>query len=740
MNSSTLRRLALLGTILLAPLSLSAADQAEDANLAYFRELAETRNYSLGRPTAAKLTPDGATVVFLRAGPRNPVLRLYELDVATGTERELLTPEQILGKGEEKLSAEEKARRERARVTLKGFTHYGLSQDGTRLLVTLSGKLYVVERKTLHATALPGSGWIDPRFSPDGRYIAAVKDRELHLIDLATNTATALTSGANDKISHGIAEFVAQEEMDRREGYWWSADSQWLAYQETDEHQVETRYITDPLHPEAEPVKFAYPKAGSPNATVRLGIIARAGGPTRWVQWDATKFSYLARVDWSEAAAPLTLLVQNREQTEQQLLKVDPATGQTTALLTEHDSAWLNLDNAADLPVWLKDGQAFLWTTEQRGAWQVELRDAAGKLLRELTPTDFTYRSLVAVDEASGSILVRGSLDAREVQVWRFPLTGGPGQPITTGYGIHSASVTRSAGRLIHSYELFDGRTGTEVLSTDGKRLAQLRSVAETAPSLPTTQLLTTRSIPSFDAAITRPRHFKSTQRYPVILQVYAGPTSKTVNATISSYFSDQWVADQGYVVVRIDGRGTPWHGRDWERIIKGNFIDTALNDQVEGLKALAAQFPEIDLSRVGVTGWSFGGYFSAMATIRRPDIFRAGVAGAPVITWENYDTHYTERYLGLPQAAPEAYRISDVTSYVKELRRPLLLIHGLTDDNVYFQHTVQLADALFMAGKPYELLPMLGTHMAGAGDPLIKLRQQQRIIEFFNLNLKASQ
>ena len=291
---------------------------------------------------------------------------------------------------------------------------------------------------------------------------------------------------------------------------------------------------------------------------------------------------------------------------------------------------------------------------------------------------------------------------------------------------------------MVHTLDLFNGRYGVEIMTTDGKVLAQLKVTAETPPRWPTTELTQAKSVPAFDTAITRPHDFKSGKKYPVILQVYAGPTSKTVNAVIRSYLPDQWMADQGYIVVRLDGRGTPWKGRDWERVIKGNFIDIALNDQVAGLQALAGQFPELDLARVGVTGWSFGGYFSAMAAIRRPDVFRAGVAGAPVVTWENYDTHYTERYLGTPQTNPEAYKISNVTTYASELRRPLLLVHGITDDNVYFQHTMQLADALFMAGKPYELLPQLGTHMIT--DPLVKLRQQQRIIEFFNLNLKGTQ
>jgi dipeptidyl-peptidase-4 len=237
------------------------------------------------------------------------------------------------------------------------------------------------------------------------------------------------------------------------------------------------------------------------------------------------------------------------------------------------------------------------------------------------------------------------------------------------------------------------------------------------------------------DAAIVRPRDFGKDKHYPVILDVYAGPRHKHVVAQPDRYMIDQWMADRGYIVVAIDGRGTPGHGREWERAVRGNLIDVALADQIAGLQALAKHEPAMDLKRVGVVGWSFGGYFSAMATIRKPDIFRCGVVGAPVVTWENYDTHYTERYLGLPSENAEGYRLGNVLTYATDLRRPLLLIHGLTDDNVYVQHSMQLADALFNAGKPFDFLPLLGTHMVS--DPLLQLRRQARIMEFFDANLK---
>lgn len=710
---------------------------AEDPALKHFRDLAETRNFTLGRPVSPRLTPDGQKVVFLRAGPRDPSLRLMEFDVASGKERELLTPEAVLGGGGETLTAEEKARRERQRQSLRGFTSFQMSKDGTQLLVVLSGRLHVVQRATGRFRTLPGEAWIDPRFSPDGRHVAAVKDRELHVIDLASLEVQRVTRGADEFVSHGTSEFVAQEEMKRDEGYWWSPDSTRLIVQRTDEREVEVRHIADPLHPERPPARFFYPKAGSPNARVRLGVIGRDGGEPVWLQWDAERFPYVARVDWSNPSAPPAVLVQNRAQTEQRLLTFDPATGAATELLKETDSAWINLDYETDFPVWLKDGSRFLWSTERQGTWQLELRDSTGRLVRELTPVSFRYRGLVGVDEPSGTVVVRGSMDPREVHLWRFPLAGGPGTPLTRESGHHSAVLGAGTGRLVHLADLFSGRYGASVIDLNGKPLALLAVNAEALPRRPTTELVRTAGEPSFDAAITRPHDFAPGRKYPVILQVYAGPGVKRVNAVIRDYLPDQSMADQGYIVVRIDGRGTPWHGRDWERVIKFNFIEIPLADQVAGLRALAAAVPEMDLTRVGATGWSWGGYFTAMAALRQPDLFRASVVGAPVITWENYDTHYTERYLGLPQEHPDAYRVSNVTTYVAGARRPMLLIHGLTDDNVYFQHTLQLADALFLAGRAYELIPMLGTHMVS--DPLVRMRQQQRVMAFFETHVKPA-
>jgi len=309
---------------------------------------------------------------------------------------------------------------------------------------------------------------------------------------------------------------------------------------------------------------------------------------------------------------------------------------------------------------------------------------------------------------------------------------------LTSERGRHDAVFGEAKEQMLHRFDLLDGHAGWEILrSSDGVKVVALPSVAEHPSSLPALELTRTTGPHPMDAAIIRPRDFKKGQHYAVILDVYAGPGHKQVIAQPDRYMIDQWMANRDYIVVALDGRGTPGHGREWERSIRGNLIDVALADQIEGLQALAKQEPAMDLKRVGVVGWSFGGYFSAMAISRRPDIFRCGVVGAPVVTWENYDTHYTERYLGLPSENAEGYRASSVLTYASELRQPLLLIHGLTDDNVYVQHSMQLSDALFTAGKTFNFLPLLGTHMVS--EPLLRLRRQTRIAEFFDANLKAS-
>ena len=692
--------------------------------------------FRLGRPTAIAPTPGGDAVLFLRSGPESFERDLYAFDVASGEERVVLTAQAILQGAEERLSAEERARRERMRLVAGGIASFSLSKDGRRILAPLSGRLFVVERASGAVKELPGGeGYpVDPRFSPDGRLVAYVRDGDLCVVDVDRGAPRRLTRGAGGAVEHGLAEFVAQEEMGRHEGYWFSPDSRRIAYQESDASEVELLQVADPAHPEEPPAAFRYPRAGRANAKVRLGIVRVAGGRTTWVRWDADRYPYLARVVWEEEEAPLSILVQNRAQTEEALLAVDPASGATRELLVERDAEWLNLDGG--VPRWLPDGRSFLWTTERGGAWQLERRDRDGRLLATLTPPGFGYRALLDVDAGRGTALVQASPDPTQAWLWRVPLDPARGAPerLTREEGDHYAVAAEDHGTLVRVSSTRDGRERFDVLRADGSSAGELRSAAARPPFEPRHEWATAGEL-GFHAVIVRPREFRPGARYPVVVSVYGGPLARVVGSTPREYLLEQWLADQGFVVVSLDGRGTPGRGRAWERALRGRIGELPLEDQVAGLRALGASHPELDLSRVGIFGWSFGGYLSALAVLLRPDVFHAAVAGAPVADWRDYDTHYTERYLGLPDERTADYDRASLLTHAAALRRPLLLIHGTADDNVLFTHSVKLSDALFRAGRDHEFLPLSGlTHMVP--DPVVTTRLYARIAEFLRAQL----
>jgi dipeptidyl-peptidase 4 len=701
----------------------------------FLRDLSETRRFMSGRPSGVRITPDEKTILFLRGQARAPVQTLFAFDVASGQTKELLTPQALLQGAEETLTEEEKARRERMRVSARGFASYDLSEDGERILVSLSGRLYVVERSSGKVTALrTGPGVVDPRFSSDGRQVAYVRDQDVYRLDLATNTEQPVTHGGIEEKSHGLAEFVAQEEMRRYSGFWWSPDAKHIAYAEVDNSGVEKLSIVDVMHPERGAQTFSYPRPGKANARVRLGITPATGGDTVWLQWDAEKYPYLATVRWPKRG-PLTLLVQNRTQTEELLLAADPATGTTRVLHTEKDDAWLNLEQ--DFPVWLEDGRTFLWYTERNGGPEVELRSADGTLVRSLVPPEAGFRSLARYIEKERTLYFIGGPDPSESYLWRIKEGGKPEQvrPGTSGPAVETAAVSRSGSFAVVWHQSPTSMVRAYVTRTNGQRVGELPSVSEEPPFTPQVEF---RQVGphSFHTSLVRPRNAKPGEKLPVLLYVYAGPTTTVVQKAMSVHLQAQWLADQGFLVVRIDGRGTPLRTAAWERAVRGDFSGVTLEDQVAGLQALAAQVPEMDMSRVGIEGWSFGGYMAALAVLKRPDVFKAAVAGAPVVDWLDYDTHYTERYLGLPQERPQAYTQSSLLTYADKLGSPLLLIHGTADDNVYFFHTLKLSDALFRAGRHHELLPLSGlTHMVP--DPLVDLRRQERVLAFFRQHLR---
>jgi dipeptidyl-peptidase-4 len=711
----------------------TAISAAFAADTSFIRDYAETRGFQLGRPVAPQITPDGQRVLFLRAaGPRTAKQSVFEFDVATGKTRELLTAEQVLGAGDEQLSPEEKARRERARISVGGFTSLQLSKDGSQILAPLAGRLFLIERATAKARELQiGGGVLDPRFSPDGRQIAFVRDFDLWTFELASNRERRLTKGGGEAVSHGLAEFVAQEEMNRFAGYWWAPDSKSLLYQESDAREVEVWHLADPFKPDRAPSPQFYPRPGKANVKIRLGVISAKGGRTRWLDWDTAKYPYLTHADWHPAGG-LTITVQTRDQREVVVLRVNSKTGATTPLLTERDPVWVNLD--PKFPQWLKDGSGFLWATERNGGWELELRGADGAFRETLVAKDARWHSLVHASDDARTIHFLAQPTPVERQCFRRNPDGSV-TPLTREAGVVSATFGGEPAVCALTLETPESLARTTIHRPDATQLGELPSIAERPSLVPRTELAKVGEGAGFHVRVTRPSDFDPAKKYPVLVDVYGGPHSQVVQAAQRGWLLPQWLADQGFIVIAADNRGTPGRGRDWEREIFGKFGSVPVEDQVAALRALGAKYPELDLERVGITGWSFGGYMGALGVLRRPDVFKAGVAGAPVTDWFDYDTHYTERYLGVPGDGDTVYADNSLLKDADGLSRPLLLIHGTADDNVFFRHSLKLADALTRAGKPFEFVPLGGfTHMVP--EPAMAEQRWVRTVEFFRRHL----
>jgi dipeptidyl-peptidase-4 len=761
------RTAAALAAAALAAGGLLPADPPKGPALdtSFLKLYAETRGFTLGRPQKPKITPDGKHVLFLRAEAKTPKLKLFEFDVAAGTTRELLSPEALLKGADENLTPEEKARRERQRVSVGGFTDYHLDPAGGRVLVKLSNRLYVFDRTAGKATELKtgtDGAVVDPKWSPDGSKVAYVRGFDVYVYDLSTGKESAVTTGGTAVKTHGLAEFVAQEEMGRHSGYWWSPDGKSIAYAEADHTGVEVWWIADPLRPDVKPQEQFYPRPGKKNVAVRLGIVPVAGGETVWVDPGKSSlplgnppfeplltpsFEYLAAVKWDKRGG-LTIQVQDRRQQELRLMSVAPDTGKSRTLLAETSPAWINL--AKDLPTWDDRGR-FLWISDRDGdarLYLVNPEDTSDHRMRPLTPPGLQVSELVTLTEFASptpgetilSPIIQATDDPTQAGVWQVgnlrrepsivaqhlkPLGPGLASVVTTKEGTPRVYTRTSLTALPTTF--------VEQEATGAKGRVTIPSVAAEPPFVPN---VTIEKVGDYWTAIVRPRDFDPKKKYPVVLDVYGGPRHLHVVRAMRNWLVPQWLADQGFVVVAVDNRGTPGRGRDWEKAIYKKFGTVPLEDQVKGLHALCDKFPELDRDRVGAAGWSFGGYMAANAVLRQPDVFKAAVAGAPVTDWEDYDTHYTERYLGLLPESRAAYDEASLIPLAKGLRRPLLLVHGTADDNVYFRHTLKLADALFRAGRPFEALPLPGvTHMYSA-DPVVMERLWARTAGFFREHL----
>ncbi|MCQ4044002.1 prolyl oligopeptidase family serine peptidase [Streptantibioticus rubrisoli] len=679
------------------------------------KQHARTQRFTLGAPRSFSPSPDGERVAFLRSpSGTDRTNLLWLLDTTTGEERIAADPRALLAGAEEELSPEEQARRERTREGSAGIVGYAVDQAVELAAFPLSGRLFIAELRAGTTRELPVPGpVVDPRPSPDGRLIAYVARGALRVVHADGTGDRALAEPADPKHTWGLAEFIAAEEMGRHRGFWWSPSGDRLLAAHVDDSPVRRWWIADPAHPSNPPAEVGYPAAGTPNARVTLALLDLDGSRTE-VVWDQDRYPYLARVHWSASGGPL-LLVQARDQRSQVYLSVDTDTGGTAQVLEESDPVWLELFSG--VPAWSPDGE-LVRVADRDDARVVMVAD------RPLTGARLHVRAVL--DVAEDGILVSASSgpDAEaqpeaaarelgEVHVYRVAEHGV--ERVSRTPGVHSA--VRGGPLTVLSSSCLDRPGATVRVLRDGKEIAQIASYAE-RPLLtarPTLVAAAERRIP---AAVLLPTGYQASDGpLPVLLDPYGGPHGQRVVAAHNAHLTSQWFADQGFAVIVADGRGTPGRSPAWEKSIAGDFAGATLDDQVDALRALADEHP-LDLGRVAIRGWSYGGYLAALAVLRRPDVFHAGIAGAPVTDWRLYDTHYTERYLGDPAECGNVYDVNSLVtqaglSVPAELARPLMIIHGLADDNVVAAHTLRLSSALLAAGRPHEVLPLSGvTHM----------------------------
>jgi dipeptidyl-peptidase-4 len=675
------------------------------------RQHARTQRFTLGEPRNVTVSPDGKRVVFLRStGGSDPVNALWVLDVDSGAERLVADPRTLLAEDDdaaEDLPAAERARRERAREGAGGITSYAVDRDATVVAFALAGRLFAGGLVSGRARELPVDGPVfDPRPDPMARRVAYVSGPSLRIGEL-DGSSRALVGDAGsepDTVSWGSAEFIAAEEMGRFRGYWWSPDGTAIAACRVDERNVDSWVIADPAHPDRPARTLRYPAAGTPNADVTLHLLDLDGSSVA-VEWDRDFFPYLAAVDWTGAG--LVLLVQARDQRGTMVLEVDttdaPTRGETTVLSHDYDDAWIEL--VPGTPARLPDGRLVM-TADRDGSRRLLVAD------EPVTPPALQVRSVVAAGGSESAPLITFTAnpidDATQLHVWQW--NGADLHAITADDGVHGAAV---GGEIMVIRSATLDRPGVRTLVRGAHGEHEIASFAETPLLEPNVRLLsvTERNLAT---AVLLPRGFDPDgPPLPVLLDPYGGPHALRVTRSHNAYLTSQWFADQGFAVIVVDGRGTPGRGSQWERDVHGDLAGPPLDDQVDALRAVADRVPGLDLGRVAVRGWSFGGYLAALAVLRRPDVFHAAIAGAPVTEWRLYDTHYTERYLGDPADAAEQYDASSLLPLAGELTRPLLLIHGLADDNVVAAHTLQLSAALLAAGRPHEVLPLAGvTHM----------------------------
>jgi dipeptidyl-peptidase-4 len=690
------------------------------------RQHARTRGFSLGVPRSFQISPDGRRIAFLRSqGGSDPVTCLWLLDTETGRERLVADPAALPaaadgpggpdGAGQQE-PAEERARRERSREQAAGIVAFATDDALAVAAFAVAGRVYLADLRAgageQAVRAVPAAvPALDPRPDPTGRTVAYVHAGALRITDLATGHHRQLAGPDGvPGLSYGLAEFIAAEEMERQRGYWWAPDGSALLVARVDTSGVNRWHIADPAQPGRPGTEVAYPAAGTPNAEVSLLQVGLDGSEYP-VDWDRAAFPYLVTVNWDHDD-PL-IVVQSRDQRRMRLLSADPARGAVAVLREDTDDRWLDI--VPGVPARTSDGR-IVWTSVAGGARRLLVATAeefAESSPDPVTPASLQVRQVLAVDGETILFSASGAEPA-EIGLWTYRPDGLARVAAAAEDGV--ASGARAGGTTVISHRSLRQDGVSVRVVPDGQPGIAVTSLAE-PPDLPAPQPGIFAAGPrGIRTAVLLPSwHQPGDRRLPVLLDPYGGPHSQRVLAARGAFLTSQWLAEQGFAVVVADGRGTPGRGPDWDRAVWHDLAGPVLADQVEALHAAAERHPDLDLARVAIRGWSFGGYLAALAVLRRPDVFHAAIAGAPVTDWHLYDTHYTERYLGLPadSGADGPYLASSLLADAPRLTRPLLLIHGLADDNVVAAHTLRFSSALLAAGRPHAVLPLSGvTHM----------------------------
>jgi dipeptidyl-peptidase 4 len=703
-----------------------------------------------------KISPDGTRVTYLRAqtGDINR-LDLWEYDLHEHRSRRLVDST-ALDAASKAQSAEESARRERQRTAaLSGILEYEYAASGRCLIFGSGGDLYRYsfdrgDDRPLQQLTYAGGSKTDAKISPDGNQLAFVRDQNLVLLDLPTFRERPLTEDGGGPIKNGMAEFVAQEEMDRSTGYWWSPDGARIAFARIDETPVSLKQRFEISADEITTVAQRYPAAGEPNAIVKIGVIDVRTGALRWMDLGPPADVYVARVDWLPDARTLAIQRQSRDQRLLELKFADIETGASRTVISEISDSWIDLHDELSF---LKQSNRLIWASSRDGYRHLYLYQSDGTLIRRLTQgdwmvEDFRARAVKCIDEKNGLIYFAATKDhpaERHLYVASLD-TRTPEAPrrITKQSGIHSITMSSDARFYVDHFSGPAQPPQTGIHSIDGDACDYLyeNRLDETHPyfsfldaeSPPEFGVLTASDGAALHYRLYRPQRIDPSRRYPAIIDVYGGPGVQRVLKNWSGGTFTQILTRAGYFVLQLDGRGSAGRGEAFKSPIRGQLGRAEVEDQLRCAEWLA-QLPEIDRSRLGVWGWSYGGYLTLMLMFKAPQRFRAGVAGAPVTDWTLYDTHYTERFLGTPHDNPQGYEASSVLPCANGLQGRLLVMHGMADDNVLFTHSTKLFRKLQRLGKPFEMMTYPGgkhglTRTADGPHAYMTIKR------FFDLNL----